>query len=81
MSRHKYQPRVNEYRGQNRIKEDWLKEQFGKEMKLIWNGHSHFALDTNTGEYFYIFKTLRYLYPVNEYWQYKELGRKYPLKN
>ncbi len=74
MARHKYYPRVNEYRGKNRIKEDWVKEQFGKEYELVWNGHSRFALDENTGEFFYIFKTLKYLCPINEFWQYRRLG-------
>lgn len=81
MKRLKYHPRVGESHGENKIKEEWLKEQFGKQCKLVWNGHSHFAFDENTGEYFYIFKTLKYLYPVNEFWQYKRLGRKYPIKD
>lgn len=81
MKRRKYQPRVGENHGENKIKEEWLKEQFGKQFKLIWNGHSHFALDENTGEMFYIFKTLMYLYPVNEFWQYHKLFRKYPIKD
>lgn len=81
MTRLKYHPRTNEYRGKNRIKEEWLKERFGKQYKLFWNGHSHFALDENTGELFYIFKTLKYLYPVNEFWQYRRLGRKYPIRD
>ncbi len=81
MKRLKYQPRVGENRGENKIKEEWLKEQFGEQFKLIWNGHSHFALDENTGEMYYIFKTLRYLYPVHEFWQYNKLFRKYPIKD
>lgn len=81
MKRFKYQPRVGENHGENKIKEEQLKEQFGKQFKLIWNGHSHFALDENTGEMFYIFKTLMYLYPVNEFWQYNKLSRKYPIKD
>jgi hypothetical protein len=80
MKRFKYQPRVGENHGENKIKEEWLKEQFGKQFKLIWNGHSHFALDENTGEMFYIFKTLMYLCPVNEFWQYN-MFRKYPIKD
>lgn len=79
MERFKYHPREGENRGKNRIKEEWLKEQFGKQYKLIWNGHSHFALDKNTGEMFYIFKTSKYLYPVKEFWQYKMYDRKYPI--
>ena len=81
MKRLKYQPRVGENRGENKIKEEWLKEQFGQQFKLIWNGHSHFALDENTGEMYYIFKTLMYLYPVHEFWQYSKLFRKYPIKD
>lgn len=80
MKRLKYQPRVGENHGENKIKEERLKEQFGKQFKLIWNGHSHFALDENTGEMFYIFKTLKHLYPVNEFWQYN-MFRKYPIKD
>ena len=49
MKRLKYHPRVGENCGKNRIKEEWLKERFGKQYKLVWNGHSHFALDENTG--------------------------------
>lgn len=78
--RHKYEPHQGPNRGQNRIKEDWIKETFGEQYRLVWNGHSHFVEDTNTGEWYYIFKTLRCLYPVNEYWQYKALGRKYLIK-
>lgn len=70
MKRLKYHPRTGENHGENKIKEEWLKEQFGKQYKLAWNGHSHFALDENTGEYFYIFKALKQLYPVNEFWRY-----------
>lgn len=35
MKRLKYQPRVGENHGENKIKEEWLKEQFGKQFKLI----------------------------------------------
>lgn len=80
MKRLKYHPRVGENHGENKIKEEWLKEQFGKQYELVWNGHSHFALNKDTGEYFYIFKTLGYLYPISEFWQYKRLGRKYLIK-
>lgn len=80
MKRLKYHPRVGENHGKNRIKEKWLKEQFGKEYELVWNGHSHFALNKDTGEYFYIFKTLGYLCPIDEFWQYKRLGCKLPIK-
>lgn len=80
MKRLKYHPRVGENHGKNRIKENWVKEQFGKEYELVWNGHSHFALNKDTGEYFYIFKTLGYLCSISEFWQYKRLGRKSPVK-
>ena len=49
MKRLKYHPRVGENHGKNRIKEEWLKEHFGEQYKLVWNGHSHFALDENNG--------------------------------
>ena len=80
MKRLKYHPRVGENHDKNRIKEEWLKEQFGEQYKLIWNGHTHFALDENTGEMFYIFKKLKWLYPVNEFWRYKGGSKNIQLK-
>lgn len=69
-SRRKYSPRINGFRGVNRIKEDWLQEVFGGEYQLVWNGHSHFARNVNTGELFYIFKKDQRLIACTQFFEY-----------
>lgn len=70
ISRRKYSPRINGFRGVNRIKEDWLQEVFGGEYQLVWNGHSHFARNINTGELFYIFKKDQRLIACTQFFEY-----------
>ena len=70
MTRRKYSPRINGFRGVNRIKEDWLQEVFGGEYQLVWNGHSHFARNVNTGELFYIFKKDQRLIACTQFFEY-----------
>ena len=69
-SRRKYSPRINEFRGENRIKEEWLQKVFGGEYQLIWNGHSHFAKNARTGKMFYIFKKDKRLIPTEQFFAY-----------
>lgn len=69
-SRRKYSPRINEFRGENRIKEDWLREVFGGEYQLVWNGHSHFAKNARTGKMFYICKRDKRLIPTEQFFAY-----------
>lgn len=68
--RAKYMPRINAYRGENRIKQNWLTENFGDRFVLVWTGHSHFAKDTETGERFYIFKKEKFLLAESLYCNY-----------
>lgn len=68
--RAKYMPRINAYRGENRIKQNWLTENFGDRFVLVWTGHSHFAKDTETGERFYIFKKEKFLLTESLYCNY-----------
>lgn len=70
ISRRKYSPRINGFRGVNRIKEDWLKEVFGGEYQLVWNGHSHFAQSAKTGKMFYICKRDKRLIPTEQFFAY-----------
>lgn len=67
---HKYQPRINVFRGEHRIKDVWLQTTFGNNYKLIWNGHSHFAQDINTKQLYYIFKRDKKLIPITDFWWY-----------
>ena len=70
MTRRKYSPRINGFRGVNRIKEDWLQEVFGGEYQLVWNGHSHFAKNARTGKMFYICKRDKRLIPTEQFFAY-----------
>ena len=74
MSRRKYSPRINEFRGKNRIKEEWLQKVFGGEYQLIWNGHSHFAKNARTGKMFYICKKDKLLIPTEQFFAYHSEG-------
>lgn len=61
MKRKKYTPRRT---GENRISDKWVKDTFGKQYSVFWDGHSHYALDTLSGDKYYIFKKSKRLVNV-----------------
>lgn len=80
MSRRKYSPRINKSRGENRIKEEWLQKVFGNGYQLVWNGHSHFARNVNTGELFYIFKKDQRLIACAQFFEYHSRTKKHEME-
>lgn len=71
MKRPKYTQRRT---GEDRISQEFLELNFGGQnttYKLVWNGHSHFAMDECSGRYFYINKKGKTLLPIEDFWLYR----------
>ena len=68
MKRAKYTPRRT---GEDGISQEFITWCCNSSYKLIWNGHSHFALDEQTGDMYYINKKERNFIHVKDFYLYR----------
>lgn len=53
--------------GQAKITDDYVKETFGNDYSVLWDNHSHYAINNKTKQCFYIFKKEKRLVNIHNY--------------